>query len=1198
MRRTGTGGSTGGRGSLRAASAGLVLLAVGLLAAPSALADEERTFAKEPGIAFSEVVAVVEGTQCIQDAAEPSGTIEWGDGLSSPAETFKKTGPGTWEVSGRHTYSKAGVYKGRFTGTYECSGDGASFAASKFTAEVFGNERLKAQAGVQFSGVVAPTRASECQLPIPTGTIEWGDGQSSAAEFSATGGGNLLVSGKHTYSKAGSYRGHFSGEYECEGAKGLSFELRPEGFSFEVTGSETTATTTTPSAPPQAHAAFAIQSVVPGRAVLEAAASSPPGASVSSYSWNITGASQPDVVCQGSEPTLTVQTEAAMNTTVSLTATDAASGERTVVSQQLEIPAPTKPALIGKLARAGSLSAQRVAPAGAVTPSFKLIGTCTGAGLPYSPEASFKAVSGIKSAFSTFGGVPSAECLEETEFGAADVEGCLGTVEKLEEIPGGITAGLSKLLCGTRLEQFCTPALSALSGTVVNAVLGRVAAARPGAHAAVNIPFAEGKLDTALADTRFPFYFATGAVRIDGLDLDPQPGSPLVIVPSADLVFGLNVKVYLHDVPLVQLPALILHLPDLGGTMGELKLPKSVPIIGSLPFTGSIGISLHKAGTKLSNGDTCAFDCAAMAVNLELPGIFTGANGEGLHAAAVITADDQDGLELSSFEVKVPEADLGGIGVKEVEFIYLHANDSLHGAATVDLGPVGDIGGSVDFIHGHFNGATLNYSHGDGPGIDLGGPLNIYLTELGGGFTVEPPVIEAHGEITGGPDALGCSLLAINAELEMRFQPEFALDANGTGSLLCQSVASEYFHIDGGGHIGLGAHVHIHFLVFAVEGGFDFDAEPEHGHFQADANVSACLDLYGEHCLTAEAVISDRGIGVCADLGFTHAGGGIQFPDNPIIFFDSCDIGKFRSLGFVTGVNGRRATSQAFTVAKGQNVALIGLPGSGGPPRATLTGPSGRTIRTPSSCYEKTPDYVVICDNRSTTQETYFFINHPEPGAWKVSPEPGSPAITSIQQAGSLPAPAVKGHVSPLRGGRERLTYSVNPIPGQQVVFAERQADGGFHEIGAATGRHGTLLFTPSPNLGRSRTIEAMVSQDGHPREDAVITHFGFLPRALPAPGGLRLLRRGGALEISFRPVAGAAGYSLGVRLSDGRSLYLKLPASAHRARIAAVPSNLSGAVTLAALMPGIRLKDGHVSKARLKAGAQPGRTVVLPLRS
>ena len=115
------------------------------------------------------------------------------------------------------------------------------------------------------------------------------------------------------------------------------------------------------------------------------------------------------------------------------------------------------------------------------------------------------------------------------------------------------------------------------------------------------------------------------------------------------------------------------------------------------------------------------------------------------------------------------------------------------------------------------------------------------------------------------------------------------------------------------------------------------------------------------------------------------------------------------------------------------------------------------------------------------------------------------------------------------------------------MTFAERQANGAFREIGSAKGRRGTLVFTPSPTLGRSRTIEAMVTQDGHPREDAVIAHFKVASITLPAPKHLRLARRGGALRISFGPVAGARGYGLSVRLSDGRSLYLKLaPTGAH----------------------------------------------------
>jgi hypothetical protein len=1196
---------------MSAALAGvLAALACGLAATPALAA--KLTIKTKPGAPFSGELAAVqlestEGVDCTGDAHEASGLIAWGDGSETELTKgeFAFEGELAVHLFGAHTYAHPGEYQGTIKGSYKCLNNTIQRYEAKFSAlvtSVFGETT-----GVEFTETVAGVTATQCSQNSsnPVGTIEWGDGTSTAATITPSAGlGTYLVGGSHTYAKPGVYQGRFSGSYKCQQGTGTG-EFEPASFTAEVTGAERTAAPPPqPQVPPAVHASFGVQSVVPGKAVLDAAASVPAGASAATYSWNVSGGSQPDAVCQGSEPTLTVQTQAALDTNVSLTATDATTGASTVVSQHLQIPAPTKPALVGKLARA-ALNAPRVSLKGAVTPGFKLVGTCTGAGIPFAQSTPYRAAVGLgKSASTTtLGGRPSAECLEETEFGAADIQGCLGEVEKLEEIPGGITVGLSKLLCGTKLEQFCMPALSALSGTAVStigdALDARAASSQAKAVSAASISFAQGQVEKAITGMKFPFYFSTGAVRIDGLDLDPQPGSPLVIVPSADLVFGLNVKVYLHGIPLMQMPALILRLPDLGGSMGELKLPKSVPIIGSLPFTGSIGISLHKAGTKLSNGDTCAFDCAAMAVNLELPDLFTGADGKGLNAGAVITADDQEGLELSSFEIDVPRANLGGIGVENVEFRYLHSNDSLHGGATVDLGPVGDIGGSVDFIHGHFNGASLNYSAGDGPGIDLGGPLNIYLTELGGGFTVEPPVIEAHGEITGGPQTLGCSLLGINAELVIRFQPEFALDANGTGSLLCQSVASEYFHIDGGGHIGLGAHIHLHFLVFALEGGIDFDAEPEHGHFQADANISACIELFGEHCLSAEAVISDRGIGVCADLGFTHAGGGIQFPDNGILFYDSCDIGKFRSLGFTTGLHGHEAASQNFNVPKGQKVALIGLPGSGGPPKAILTGPSGRTIKTPAAGYEKTADYVVISDNKSATKETYFFINHPEPGAWKVTPEAGSPPITSIEQAGQLPAPKVKGRVSRAGGGRDRFSYSLNPIPGQQVTFAEREASGAFHEIGSAKGRRGTLVFTPSSNLGRSRTIEAMVTQEGHPREDAVITHFKVArPTLLPAPKRLRVVRRGATVKVSFGAVAGASGYGLAVRLADGRTIYLKLAARRHEATITAVPSNIGAKVTVGAIMPGLRVKEGRTARARLKPGAKPKPMVVIPLRS
>jgi hypothetical protein len=126
-----------------------------------------------------------------------------------------------------------------------------------------------------------------------------------------------------------------------------------------------------------------------------------------------------------------------------------------------------------------------------------------------------------------------------------------------------------------------------------------------------------------------------------------------------------------------------------------------------------------------------------------------------------------------------------------------------------------------------------------------------------------------------------------------------------------------------------------------------------------------------------------------------------------------------------------------------------------------------------------------------------------------------------------------------------------------------------------------------------------MVSQDGRPREDVTVAHFHVShPRALPAPRGLQVRRRGSGLVVSFKGVSGAAGYVLSIRLSDGRSVYLKLAAGKHGAIIPAVARNLSAHVELAALLAGTRVRAGRHARFSLKAGPQPPRTVVAALKS
>jgi hypothetical protein len=700
---------------------------------------------------------------------------------------------------------------------------------------------------------------------------------------------------------------------------------------------------------------------------------------------------------------------------------------------------------------------------------------------------------------------------------------------------------------------------------------------------------------SALKRMGFPSYYSWTAIRIDGLDIDPQGGQPILVIPSASIVVSADASIYLHGYQISPVHTVALYLPKAGGSLGEISLAHKLPIIGSLPFSGSISLALERAGATLTNGDTCAFDCAAISVEAELPGVFSDGEGDGLKAGGVITADNQQGLQLDSLEVKIPHAEIAGIGVDKVDFRYRHSDDSLRGEATLDLLASGEITARFAFVHGGFQEGHVAWSAGDGPGIDLGGPIPIFLTRLGGGITVNPAVLSAEGAIAGGGDVMGCSLFGISGTLTIQFAP-FELNANAAGEMLCNQVAEEYFHVDEAGDIGFGGNVHVEIYVLSFEAGIAF--EVSQGHFQFDGNVNACLHLLGEHCLGAEVVVSDHGVGACADLGFTHAGAGIVFPDETHFMLDSCDIAQFRSLPMPANLASLR-TAQAlpsFTVPHGQGVTAIGVRGTGGAPNVTLKGPDGRTIETPPDGYLKDPKEVVIADG-SKTMETYFFINHPAPGKWTIASDPGSVPVAGVDQAAALPSPSLHAKLSRAGKGKERLRYSLRKIPGQQVSFVDAHKGHGFRVLGQARGSKGTIIFSPSNDLGRQHEIIAWVTQDGHPREDVTLVHYTTPPPgALHAPRGLQATRQGRAVTVRWHGVAGAVGYTLTVRLSNGvqqhYALGIRGSGKARRLTLS-MPGYLGARVSIAAQASGHHA--GRRATVKLHAGPRPRGVAIKP---
>ena len=1107
------------------------------------------------GTPFSGVVTTL-GAQC-PNGTITSATVAWGDGASSAA-TVVLSG-NLYNVSGTHTYTRYGTYAGTVSVGVNCNGatftqQGQFFGTISDAPLTAAGVAVSAVPGQAFTATVAHlTDANPDGVASDdTASINWGDGTTSAATIAPAAGGGFDVTGSHTYATVGQDL--------------ISVDVTSSGGSHASANTTATVAATPSPTSPSVHARFSVVGAPsPGRIVLDASASAPAGSVAGHYDWKVASAPGQDVVCPGNEPELQLNVHANTDTTVTLATVDAATGISTLTSQHLSVAAP-------------HLRAARAAAVG--SRDISIVGLCSGATTPTIPP--LRSVNLPPSARPpvSVGGAPPAGCDQDLVFGAADVRGCLKQIPDPKQLPGGIGVILAKLLCGAQDTDFCLD-----TGTIAKAV---------GFAAASVTPQKLTVLDTTLLKLGFPSYYSYSAIRLDGVDIVPQNGSPILIIPAAKAIVATQVRVFLAGHPIV--PATIplaLYVPASGGHLGTLTLPHALPLIGSLPFNGSIAIDLARAHTKLSNGDTCQYACAALTVSAALPGVLSDDDGNGLSATGVVTADAVNGVQLDSLEVRVPSAQLAGIGVSDVDIRYSHATDSLHAQATVNLfDAAGNISGSIDFTHAAFHAASVSWDAGDGPGIDLGGPLNIYLTHLGGSITLNPTTISATGTITGGPQTLGCSLFGMTGTITMQFGP-FSMDANATGQLLCQNVADEYFHLDESGSILIGGDVDISLYFFEFKGGIAFAADTAHGHLQADANMSACINIYGTHCVGAEVVVSDRGAGLCADLGFTHAGGGIQWPDHELIFFDSCDIGKFRSLGFTTALP-HGDQSRTVTIPRGQSVSVIGFRGSGSAPRVTLHGPHGQTIDTPTNGYEKTAHEFIVVDD-TNTQETYFLLDHMTPGRWTVTTNAGSAPMTTIQQAAGLPDPDIHVQVRRERSGKIGLSYRLHPFAGQRVTFVERAGHGEAHTIGAARGAHGRLTFTPSPTMTLKRTIVAEVTQDGHPREDDTVSHYTAVrPKPLPAPRNLRATRTATKLAIRWRKVPSASGYAVTVRLADGTRRY---QLTAHTtATLLPFPAGTGATVQVSGLRAGRYGRIGHASSVRVPSAHRERRITVAPI--
>ena len=302
-----------------------------------------------------------------------------------------------------------------------------------------------------------------------------------------------------------------------------------------------------------------------------------------------------------------------------------------------------------------------------------------------------------------------------------------------------------------------------------------------------------------------------------------------------------------------------------------------------------------------------------------------------------------------------------------------------------------------------------------------------------------------------------------------------------------------------------------------------FDMSSGTWQIEATGNVKLAL-LFGVALNgDADIVLSSNGLAACFGPKGARYGVAAHSLNGPVTSFrDNCDVGPYRATSAA-----HDASANQFSIPRHERIAVIALHGLTAAPEASLRGPGGETVNMPADGSGLSNSRAVVLPDPKT-DTTHVILFSPRAGTWTVVREQGE-ASTSIQVADGLPPVHVTANVSG-SGRRRLLSWTTRRVAGQSVTYFEQGA-GVAHTLLRTSRPHGHLHFTPAATGGRSRQIEALVTENGLPRDQLAITHFVAPPT--PKLRAISKLRLAGTL-LRWSPQAGAAEYSLMLRTSNG----------------------------------------------------------------
>jgi hypothetical protein len=699
-----------------------------------------------------------------------------------------------------------------------------------------------------------------------------------------------------------------------------------------------------------------------------------------------------------------------------------------------------------------------------------------------------------------------------------------------------------------------------------------------------------------------------GEVDINGLRLIPDAGVRIGIDPKLHAIDttgavsvvlsggGLDVTVF-HGEIHAKIP-----VAAAGADLFDFK-ELTAPLIEGFPVHGDIDVKLVSGGVQIP-------------ISLSLPSYFGDVTGS---AALLVT--ETGGLDVSTLEFKIGDANLGALEIKDVDVSYTMQGNVWKGTATIDVPPGGGVFGatvSIEFDDGAYKSGSLDITL-PYPGIPLDlsdPPPQLFLTH--GGLSLGLNPLSLTGMIgfgvsplmAPGTGGLRDYVFSLDGTLGVSFANPVTITATATGFLYKVQLAQATLVYTIPDEVSLTGTASLDLGVLGFNGSIGAIIDPAHQKYGGFIKTSITIHTgqLGLSAITGGLIPSDITI-PGQSVAFNEKGFAIYFPlgsAGPFVGSISYDWGDdfptphpFSDVTgeYAAGVPGaaadtRRASGAgptahaaqgySFTVPSGAPSVSLIVNGSNGSPAVTLTDPSGNAV-TPATQFGGGATAVAVGDTQGN--RTLIGIDHPAAGHWMLDQTAATEvSITSMSYAIGIKPPTVKAKLSAGAHGKRTVRYRATIPANTAITFAET-GNGWSRTIGTARAGHGTLTFRPAALPAGRRTVVAQITNNGLPYN--TVTIGSFVQPKPPRPSRVRKLvvkASAHAFTYRFTPLAHAAQTLIGLVTSDGRHLQQVVSSSVRSGSLPVIGFGDSITVTVSGI--GI---DGSRGPSRSAAAPHKG---------